>query len=39
MPGCRYTKEILVDAVAASTSIAGVLRHLGMEAGSAVGEP
>jgi iron-sulfur cluster repair protein YtfE (RIC family) len=30
MPGRRYTKEILVDAVDVPTSIAGVLRHLGI---------
>ena len=29
---CKYTEEVLRDAVAASTSVAGVLRHLGIGA-------
>jgi transposase/5-methylcytosine-specific restriction endonuclease McrA len=30
MPYAKYTREVLAEAVAASTSMAGVLRHLGL---------
>jgi hypothetical protein len=30
MPWCKYTREVLSEAVMASTSMAGVLRHLGL---------
>jgi hypothetical protein len=30
MPYVKYTREMLSEAVAASTSMAGVLRHLGL---------